>query len=338
MAYGTPRTPAEILPYYTDIRRGKPPSDEQLADLTARYEAIGGTLSADPSAPRLNAMRCRPRSIDRADGRYHVVLGLKHAAPFIEQSVEELAGQGFRRIVGLVLAPHYSAFSIGQYLDRLNAAATAARHRRELDRELGNRTRLRRLRRRRPARASSPRMPAETRVVFTAHSLPQRIVAAGDPYPARAASHGRVRGRRRRARPLGPGLAERRPHAGAVARSPTSSRSSTNWQARRPRVRCWSVPSVSSPTISKCSTTSTSKPPVAPRGRGSAFARTSVRQRRRRRDARPGRPRRWTRHDRTIDGSPSSVAASPASPQPTRFIGGGAAGHRVRGTTIDSAA
>ena len=181
MAYGTPRTPAEILPYYTDIRRGNPPSDEQLANLTARYEAIGGI---SPLAKRTEAQRdALQAALDRsANGRYHVVLGLKHAAPFIEQAVEDLAAQGFRRIVGLVLAPHFSAFSIGQYLARLDAAAKPlgidvsaidswATEPAFVDFVAGD------------LRSKLAGMPAETRVLFTAHSLPERILASGDPYP-----------------------------------------------------------------------------------------------------------------------------------------------------------
>ncbi len=122
MSYGTPRTPADILPYYTDIRRGRPPTDEQLAELTGRYEAIGGI---SPLAQRTDAQRVALQAAldDVAGGQYHVTLGMKHAAPFIEDAVTDLAGRGFRRLVGLVLAPHYSAFSIGQYLDRMTAAA-----------------------------------------------------------------------------------------------------------------------------------------------------------------------------------------------------------------------
>ena len=182
MAYGTPRTPEEILPYYTDIRRGRPPSDEQLADLTNRYAAIGGI---SPLASRTEAQRSALQiELDRADnGRYHVALGLKHAAPFIEQAVDELAAQGFRRAIGLVLAPHYSAFSVGQYLERL--ATAAARHDIAVRGVESWATE--------PAfiefvatdmRAKLATLPSQTRVVFTAHSLPERILNAGDPYPA----------------------------------------------------------------------------------------------------------------------------------------------------------
>jgi protoporphyrin/coproporphyrin ferrochelatase len=186
MAYGTPRTPADILPYYTDIRRGHPPTDEQLADLTARYAAIGGI---SPLAQRTESQRdALQTALDAASPRhYHVVLGLKHAAPFVEDAVNELAEQGFQRAVGLVLAPHFSAFSIGQYLNRLAAAAephgivTAG-----IDSWATE-----------PAFvdfiandlcAKLATMPATTRVLFTAHSLPERIVAAGDPYPTQLRS------------------------------------------------------------------------------------------------------------------------------------------------------
>ena len=182
MSYGTPRTPADILPYYTDIRRGRPPTDEQLAELTGRYEAIGGI---SPLAQRTDAQRVALQAaLDHAaDGRYHVTLGMKHAAPFIEDAVADLAEQGFRRAVGLVLAPHYSAISIGQYLDRMTEAA--APHGIEA---LGIRS-----------WATEPAfvgfiatevgrnlatLPEQTRILFTAHSLPQRILTSNDPYPA----------------------------------------------------------------------------------------------------------------------------------------------------------
>jgi ferrochelatase len=182
MGYGTPRTRSDILPYYTDIRRGNPPTSQQLAELTARYEAIGGI---SPLAQRTEAQRNALQSaLDQAaPGCYHVALGMKHADPFIEQSVDELATAGFGRIVGLVLAPHYSAFSVGQYLDRL--AVAAAPHGIAVSEIKSWATE--------PAfvefigsdlRARLATMPDETRVLFTAHSLPQRILACDDPYPS----------------------------------------------------------------------------------------------------------------------------------------------------------
>jgi ferrochelatase len=180
MAYGTPGSPADIEPYYTDIRRGRPPSTEQLADLVRRYEAIGGV---SPLAQRTVAQRdALQRSLDRvAPATYTVAIGLKHAEPKIEATIDALAGQGVERIVAVVMAPHYSAGSVGQYLERTRAAAEprgidvvaleswatepafveflAA----DVQRRLAS-------------------MPSNTKTLFTAHSLPARVVAGGDPY------------------------------------------------------------------------------------------------------------------------------------------------------------
>ena len=181
MAYGTPRTPAEIEPYYTDIRRGRAPTPEQLADLVARYDAIGGI---SPLAARTEAQRdALQKALNEiAPDTYEVVLGLKHAAPMIETAVNELAIRGFQHIIGLVLAPHYSSFSIGQYMGRARAAAephgmtvTA------IDSWATEPAFIEFLAADLCSRLSA--MPANTKVLFTAHSLPQRIIDAGDPYP-----------------------------------------------------------------------------------------------------------------------------------------------------------
>lgn len=140
MAYGTPAGRDDIERYYTDIRRGHPPTPEQLADLVRRYEAIGGL---SPLAARTEAQR---RALQHAldedvPGRFEVVLGHKHSPPHIEASVETLSGRGARRIVALVLAPHYSPLSIGEYLararrraDELSTPIAAIEHWHTLDR------------------------------------------------------------------------------------------------------------------------------------------------------------------------------------------------------------
>ena len=181
MAYGTPRTKDEILPYYTDIRRGRAPTPELLAELTARYDAIGGL------SPLKQLTEAQQSGLQRAldflePDRYSVFLGLKHATPFIEESVAEIAAQGFTRIVGVVLAPHFSSYSIGQYLGRTREAAEPrgievtgveswAVEPAFIDFLAGD------------MRTKLLNLPARTKVLFTAHSLPQRIIDAGDPYP-----------------------------------------------------------------------------------------------------------------------------------------------------------
>jgi ferrochelatase len=179
MAYGTPRHADEIEAYYTDIRRGRPPTPELLADLVRRYDAIGGL---SPLLARTEAQRYRlQRALDeRAPGTFVVTLGMKHSSPSIEDAVARLVGEGFARAVSLVLAPHYSAFSVGQYVERALAAAGDKLEMLPitdwhlepayLDFLAG------------AVRAGLAALPDRSKVLFTAHSLPQRIIAAGDPY------------------------------------------------------------------------------------------------------------------------------------------------------------
>ena len=183
MAYGTPRQADEIEPYYTDVRRGRPPTPELLADLVRRYEAIGGL---SPLAQRTEAQRAAlQRALDAVEpDRYEVALGLKHAAPSVEDGLRGLTrgGTGVEEVVGLVLAPHYSAFSVGQYLERAVAAGAAegvpvagirSWHLERAYLEFLVAAVLRQL----------ADLPTATTVLFTAHSLPERILATGDPYP-----------------------------------------------------------------------------------------------------------------------------------------------------------
>jgi ferrochelatase len=181
MAYGTPRAPEEIEAYYTDIRRGRPPTPEQLADLTRRYDAIGGI---SPLAVITEQQRAVLQAAldERAPGRFVVALGLKHAAPRIEDGVTGLAEAGVERLVGLVLAPHYSASSIGEYLGRAGAAADAAGLPfAGVDSWATEPAYVAFLAQ--AVRRGLDALPAGSPVVFTAHSLPERIVAAGDAYP-----------------------------------------------------------------------------------------------------------------------------------------------------------
>lgn len=173
MAYGSPATPEEIEPYYTHIRRGRPPTEEQLADLRRRYDAVGGT----------STLRARTQAQADAlqaalgDG-YRVALGMKHAAPFIEDGAASLS-EDCDRIVGLVLAPHFSAMSVGEYIERAREASTVpfsaiqswATEPAYVEFLVD------------AVRDALASMPADTRVLFTAHSLPARIIETGDPYP-----------------------------------------------------------------------------------------------------------------------------------------------------------
>ena len=180
MAYGTPRSRDELLGYYTHIRRGSPPSEELLAELAGRYDAIGGI---SPLAQRTEAQRAAiARALDeRAAGRFTVALGQRHAAPFIEDGVAEVAGRGVNQVVGLVLAPHYARASVGQYHER--AAAAVAEH--GLDyASIDHWHLLPEYVKFLAAAVADARaeLPERHKVLFSAHSLPERVLD-GDPYP-----------------------------------------------------------------------------------------------------------------------------------------------------------
>ena len=180
MAYGTPATSADVEPYYTHIRRGRPPSPEQLANLQMRYDALGGTSSL-AARTRDQVARLTASLDEQAPGRFVVALGQKHAAPFIEDGVAELVEAGVSHIVGLVLAPHYSAASVGQYQARVaesvEGTGTSATPILRWHDEPAYRQFLADA-----VRDGLAVLPEKTKVVFTAHSLPERVMA-GDPYP-----------------------------------------------------------------------------------------------------------------------------------------------------------
>ena len=165
MAYGTPASAAEIEAYYTHIRRGRPPTSEQLDDLRARYDAIGGMSPLR----RITEAQRDHLAAALGDG-YRVELGYKHAAPLIEDAVSELTAMD--SITGVVLAPHYSRGSIGEYAERLGHPTIESWHDLPEWRAFQS-----------DAVCSGLKaLPERTTVLFTAHSLPERVLA-GDRYP-----------------------------------------------------------------------------------------------------------------------------------------------------------
>ncbi|MEE8229756.1 MAG: ferrochelatase [candidate division NC10 bacterium] len=188
MAYGTPRSLEEVGAYFTHIRRGRTPSEDEVEELKERYRAIGGMspLSAITEAQAKGLQEILDR---RAPGRLQVYLAMKHTPPFIPEIVERLIADGIREVVALVLAPHESRMIIDDYMryarDILEAQPGVKTHvirswhlnpnylsclERRIHREL----------------ATFPRPGAEhALVLFTAHSLPEKILARQDPYPTR---------------------------------------------------------------------------------------------------------------------------------------------------------
>ena len=117
MAYGSPERLADVPAYYADIRGGRPIAPENLEDLVERYRRLG----IEESSP-LNAVTERTRAALEAELGLPVFTGMKHWTPRIAEAAEAALATGAGEVVGLVLAPHYSALSIKGYRDQLETA------------------------------------------------------------------------------------------------------------------------------------------------------------------------------------------------------------------------
>jgi len=169
MAYGSPERLADVPAYYADIRGGRPIRPELLADLVERYRRLG----IEDGSP-LNAITEAARAALEQELGFPVYTGMRHWTPRIAEAAERALAGGAERVVGLVLAPHYSGMSIGRYRALLEEALDGRAELLFVERWgeepgfvglLADRVR-----------------GTEAHVVFTAHSLPARIVEEGDPY------------------------------------------------------------------------------------------------------------------------------------------------------------
>ena len=191
MAYGGPTSLDQIPAYLADVREGRPPSNELQAEMTHRYEAIGGR------SPILELTEAQARGIERelndeaaaASGvHYRVYVGMRHWHPYIREVIPHIVADGVDRLIAVVMAPHFSRMSVGRYMQRVDEALAAANARipvlqveswkvepafiesvsqhvsRALERFAGSER-------------------DDVYILFTAHSLPERILQWNDPYP-----------------------------------------------------------------------------------------------------------------------------------------------------------
>jgi protoporphyrin/coproporphyrin ferrochelatase len=182
MAYGGPNNLEEVEPYLLDVRGYRPTSPEIIHEVRERYRAIGGR------SPILDQTRAQADAIGAALNtrrkEFKAFVGMRHWNPFIKDTLSEMYAQGIRRAVGLVMAPHYSRMSIGAYYKQIDETSFPITFARVEDWHL------------QPAylnaladrvRAALQRFPEEVRaevpVIFTAHSLPEKILEWNDPYP-----------------------------------------------------------------------------------------------------------------------------------------------------------
>lgn len=179
MAYGGPTRIEDVAAYLQDVRGGRDTPDHVVREVEDRYRQIGGR------SPILDRTRSQATALQRAldGGRFRTVVGMRHWHPYVRAALEQMEAEGIHRAVGLVMAPHYSRMSVGAYFDKVAAAqsgvavapircwhllsgyldAVIERVRAGLDRF---------------PEADRARVP----VLFTAHSLPERIRTWNDPY------------------------------------------------------------------------------------------------------------------------------------------------------------
>jgi ferrochelatase len=172
MAYGSPAGEDDIEAYYTHIRGGRKPSAEALDDLRGRYRAIGGS-------PLTEITRAQTRAIGDRLG-LPAFVGMKHASPFIADGAAEAERAGIQRLIGMPLAPHFAEMSLGAYQHSLEKAWHG-----ELVFVRGFHNHPAFIRAVQQLIAESIDESRPDRLFFTAHSLPERIVAEGDGYQDR---------------------------------------------------------------------------------------------------------------------------------------------------------
>jgi ferrochelatase len=168
MAYGSPATADDIRPYLEDIRRGRPVSDAAVAELAERYRRIGGRSPLD------EITAAQRSALERVLG-IPVFVGMKHWRPRIVEAAEQALAGGARQLIGVVLAPHFSRLSVGEYRERLEEALDGREAELLLVESWHDDPAFVEV-------VASRVRKTDAWVVFTAHSLPERILADGDPY------------------------------------------------------------------------------------------------------------------------------------------------------------
>ncbi|MNZ80993.1 Ferrochelatase [compost metagenome] len=190
MSYGTPENMDQVESYYTHIRRGHPPAEAQLKELKDRYEAIVGgvfPLRANTDNQVAALQQTLNELSNNTELEFVCYQGLKHASPFIEDGIDNMAQDGIKEAIGIVLAPHYSVMSIGGYIKRAEARAAEAGVSMKFVRSYHTHPKL--------IEAFAKRVSSkldlfkeagaerdQVRVLFSAHSLPAKILEMGDPY------------------------------------------------------------------------------------------------------------------------------------------------------------
>ncbi|MFZ0370146.1 MAG: ferrochelatase [Halobacillus sp.] len=186
MAYGTPYKEEDLERYYTHIRRGRKPTDEMLQDLRDRYDAIGGISPLARITDNQAEALKNDLNENQDEIEFKLYIGLKHIEPFVEDAVQQMKEDGIEEAVSIVLAPHYSTFSVKSYNGR--AQEEAEKHGITIrsveswydapgfidfwkEKILAEYSKI------------AEEEKENTCLIVSAHSLPMKILEGGDPYP-----------------------------------------------------------------------------------------------------------------------------------------------------------
>lgn len=187
MAMGGPDSLEAVGPYLTDVRGGRPTPPELVQEITERYRATGGK-SPVLAITREVARRLEDRLNAPGAARFKVYVGLRHWHPYIRETYQEIVKDGVRRVVGVCMAPQNSQLSVGAYIRKVSEAQAESGadarftyvpswniHPSLIRGTVAN------------IREALQKFPPDARdrvaLIFTAHSLPERILTSGDPYP-----------------------------------------------------------------------------------------------------------------------------------------------------------
>jgi ferrochelatase len=187
MAYGAASSLDEIEPYLKDIRGGRPTSPELVEEIKERYRLMGGR------SPLLEITHQQAQALEEAlnkanSRRFRVYVGMRHWHPYIKETVDVMKQDGVKRVVGLCLTPYYSNMSVGAYFKKLDEAQDEVGVKFKTSRvESWNDHPFLILAIAEKVEQALSKFPETIRgkvpILFTAHSLPARIVEEKDPYP-----------------------------------------------------------------------------------------------------------------------------------------------------------
>ena len=178
LAHGTPETLDQMPEYLSRVRGGRPPSAELIAEMTGNYAAIGGR------SPLTDITRAQAEALERALGDgWRVRIGMRNWQPYIADAVADAAAAGATEVVAIPLAPQFSTVSVAKYRDAVEQAAPPSLAVRCVGSWHDHPGLIEAF----AEKVRAARPGVDEALLFTAHSLPVRLIEGGDPYAAEVA-------------------------------------------------------------------------------------------------------------------------------------------------------